>query len=259
MTPGKSPSLTMLGTGTSMGVPMIGCDCAVCTSTDPHNHRYRSGVLLEAPGGNLLIDTSQELRLQLIRAGVHQLSGVLYTHAHADHIMGLDDLRIFGFRQKGPIPLYCEEVVESAIRRTFSYAFLQSETLHCKPQLEFRRVAAEPLQVCGLNIQPIRLIHGTLPILGYRIGNVAFCTDVSHIPDESWGLLRDLEVLILGAIRHEPHPTHFSVGQALEVIAELRPRKAYLTHISHTLEHTETNRHLPDKVELAYDGLRVML
>ncbi|MCA9079583.1 MAG: MBL fold metallo-hydrolase [Planctomycetaceae bacterium] len=253
------PSLTLLGTGTSMGVPMIGCECPVCTSTDPHNHRTRTGVLIRGPQGNLLIDTSPELRVQLIPQHVRQIAGVLFTHAHADHIMGLDDLRIFGFRQEGSIPLFCEAIVEETLRRTFAYAFAAGDTLHSKPRLAFHRIGTEPIDLCGLRIQPIRLIHGRLPILGFRINDVAFCTDVSEIPDESWAHLSNLDVLILGAIRHEPHPTHFSVDQALQVIAKARPRRAYLTHISHTLEHAETNRLLPNQVALAYDGLEVML
>lgn len=253
------PTLILTGTGTSMGVPMVGCDCAVCTSDDPNNHRFRTGVVIHGPHGNLLIDTSPELRLQLLKTRLHRLDGVLYTHAHADHIMGLDDLRIFGFRQKSSIPLFCELEVEQTIRRTFSYAFSDTVTLHSKPQLEFRRIGLDAFTECGLKIQPIRLIHGVLPILGFRINNVAFCTDVSEIPAESRAQLLGLDVLILGAIRDEPHPTHFNIEQALEVIADLKPRKAYLTHISHTLEHAATNRRLPDHVELAYDGLRVML
>ena len=242
-----------------MGVPMVSCDCAVCTSDNPRNNRTRSGVLIQSSQGSLLIDSSPELRIQLLKARLHRLDGILYTHAHADHILGLDDVRIFGFKQKMSIPLYCEEAVEETIRRCFSYAFAEQETLHSKPRLEFRRIGTDPVTLCGLTIQPVRLVHGKLPILGYRINDVAFCTDVSYIPEESRAKLRNLDVLILGAIREEPHPTHFNIEQALEVIADLRPRKAYLTHISHTLEHDATNRRLPEHVELAYDGLRVML
>ena len=257
--PPTLPSLLLTGTGTSMGVPMVGCTCDVCRSTDPKNHRTRTGVVIQTGQGNLLIDTSQELRLQLVRADVLDIEGVVYTHAHADHILGIDDLRIFGFKKKAAIPLYCEEAVEATVRQTFSYAFCDGATLHSKPRLEFRRISTTPFDACGVTITPIRLIHGKLPILGFRVNNVAFCTDVSEIPDESRKQLQDLDVLILGAIRDEPHPTHFNIEQALEAISDLRPRKAYLTHISHTLDHEATNRRLPDHVELTYDGLRVML
>ena len=257
---GLTCSLTLTGTGTSTGVPMIACNCAVCTSTDPHDQRTRTGVYVRNGEQAFLIDTGPELRQQMVRAHVASITGVVYTHEHADHIMGLDDLRIFCFRQKQSIPLYCEERVENAIRRTFAYAFDETtHSLHSRPKLTFTRIGEDPFSICGLTIHPIRLLHGRLPVLGYRIRNVAFCTDVSEIPEESWPLLEDLDVLILGAIREEPHPTHFSVAQALEVVARCSPRQTYLTHISHSLSHEATNARLPDGVQLAYDGLTINL
>lgn len=243
-----------------MGVPMIGCPCAICNSDDLRNHRLRTGVVVAAPTGNLLIDTGPELRLQLVREKVRNIDGVLYTHAHADHIMGLDDLRIFGFRQQGPVSLYCEPPVEELLRRAFHYAFESPpDTLHSIPRLEFKHLDLRPVELCGLTFQPIRLIHGRLPILGFRMNRVAFCTDVSEIPRESEPLLEGLDVLILGAIRDEPHPTHFNIPQALEVVEKFRPRRTYLTHISHTLDHEATNARLPAGVKLAYDGLSIPL
>lgn len=257
---GLARSLTLTGTGTSMGIPMIACDCAVCTSTDPHDQRLRSGVHVRNGDTGFLIDTGPELRLQMVRARVKSIAGVVYTHAHADHVMGLDDLRIFCFRQKQPIPLYCEERVEKSLRATFAYAFDDTaDSMHSRPQLTFRRIQEQPFELCGLMIQPLRLLHGHLPVLGYRIQDVAFCTDVSEIPDATWPLLKNLRVLILGAIRDEPHPTHFTVAQALEVIKRCSPQQAYLTHISHSLPHDATNARLPKHVQLAYDGLTISL
>ncbi len=246
-----------MGTGTSVGVPMVGCDCPVCTSTHPRDQRLRSGVWIENGTRSFLIDTGPELRLQLVRAHVRKIEGVVFTHAHADHIMGLDDLRLLSFRQPEPIPLYCEQIVENALRATFSYAFSEIATLHSRPRLAFSRISSEPFELAGVTIQPIRFIHGQLGIFGYRIGDVAFCTDVSEIPDESWPLLENLGVLIMGAIRDEPHPTHFNVEQAIEVSRRCRPRQTYLTHISHSLGYEETNARLPDGIELAYDGLTI--
>ncbi|MEW4490849.1 MBL fold metallo-hydrolase [Thalassoglobus sp. JC818] len=261
MTDASKSWMTLLGTGTSMGVPMIGCDCAVCTSTDPRNTRTRTGVLVETIEGSFLIDTPPELREQLVQARIKMIEAVLFTHAHADHIMGLDDLRIFGFKSKKAVPLHCEEIVEKTLRRSFSYAFDEelAKTWHSKPKLRFERIGLDPIEVCGLKIQPLRLIHGRLPILGYRINDVAFCTDVSEIPPETWPLLEGLKFLVLDAIRYESHPTHFNVEQALEVIEKIRPKFAYLTHISHSLDHETTNSQLPENVELAYDGLRLPL
>lgn len=252
--------MTLLGTGTSMGVPMIGCDCAVCTSNDPRNQRTRTGVHIAAPEGGMLIDTSPELRIQLIRERITSVDAVFFTHAHADHILGLDDLRVFGYKRKRPVPLYCEARVEATLRQTFSYAFLEEakrDTWHSYPDLEFQSIATEPVESLGLTVQPIRLMHGKLPVLGFRIRNVAFCTDCSQIPDETWPLLEGLDVLVLDALWKEPHPTHFNVAQAVNVIARLQPKQAFLTHVSHRLDYERTNSELPDGVRLSHDGQRI--
>lgn len=252
----------LLGTGTSVGVPMIGCDCSVCTSTNPKNHRTRTGVAVNTPRGTFVIDTPPELRLQLVRERVRLVEAALFTHSHADHIFGLDDLRTSGWKLSRPIPLHCEEPVERQLRSSFGYAFESpSQDLHpgAIPKLAFVRIGLDPFDVIGQRVQPIRLLHGTLPVLGFRINDIAFCTDVSRIPDESWPLLEGLDVLILDALQDKPHPTHFGLAQSLEVVERVRPRRAFFTHVSHKLDYETTNARLPAGVELAYDGLRIPL
>jgi phosphoribosyl 1,2-cyclic phosphate phosphodiesterase len=221
----------------------------------------RSGVLVRAPEGEFIIDAGPELRLQLVRERATLIRAALMTHAHADHLMGLDDLRIFGFQLNSAVPIYCEEIVEQQIRQTFSYAFSDPSThshQYAAPRLRFERIAAsQDFSVLGLNVQSIRLKHGELPILGYRIGDVAFCTDVSTIPAASKDLLRGLDVLVLDTLRREPHPTHLHLDAALNLIRQLQPRRAYLTHMSHDLDYDELVRELPENVAPAYDGLRI--
>lgn len=239
---------------------MIGCDCDVCMSDDPKNNRMRTSVLVKAPDGNFLIDTPPELRIQLIRENVSLIHAAMYTHSHADHIYGMDDLRIFGYRLKSDVPIYCEEIVETFLKTAFPYAFTEPHPeLHkgAVPKLRLEKLTLSPFELLGMKVQPIRLFHGNLPVLGFRIGNVAFCTDVSRIPDESWEHLEGLDVLIIDALREEAHPTHFNVEQSLKVIEKVKPKKAYFTHISHSLEHHATNAAIPENVEMAYDGLRI--
>ncbi len=250
---------TFLGTGTSVGVPMIGCECAVCRSTNPRNHRYRCGVLVSAPEGNILIDTPPELRLQLLRARVGVVHAVLYTHYHADHLFGLDDLRPIPRLLGGPVPIYCVGEVEGKIRGAFPYAFgPEAEQLSSGfiPKLAFHRITSDPFRVVGQTIVPIPLEHAHFDVFGFRIDDVAYCTDVSHIPRASMARLEGVRVLILDALRYKPHPAHFGLDQALDVIAQLRPERAYLTHTSHELDYDTVNSQLPRGVEMAYDGLQ---
>ncbi|HEX6963019.1 MAG TPA: MBL fold metallo-hydrolase [Lacipirellula sp.] len=254
--------MVFLGTGTSVGVPAIGCGCEVCISDNPRNKRTRCGVILGLPGGNLLIDTPPDLRQQLLRERIGIVHAVLYTHEHADHIFGLDDLRLMQFYLGGPVPLYCEPAVEQRIRKSFDYAFESAEGKHTGaiPQLLMRPIGLEPFEVLGTRVIPVRLHHGaTVPVLGFRIGNVAYCTDVNAIPSASMDRLRGLDVLVLDCLRQEPHATHFGLADSLAVVAELKPRRTLLTHMSHKLEHESTNALLPPGVELAYDGLEVPL
>jgi phosphoribosyl 1,2-cyclic phosphate phosphodiesterase len=255
-----SRTFIFLGTGTSVGVPMLGCECAVCTSTQLRNHRTRSSVLLQLPRGNLLIDTSPELRLQLLREKIPLAHAVLYTHYHADHLFGLDDVRLFPVRLGHPLPLYCTADVEEVIRTCFSYAFTKENAAAPAgfvPKLEFHRIGTESLEILGETITPIPLIHGRFDVLGYRIGDVAYCTDVSKIPEASLDKLRGLDVLVLDALRPDrPHSSHLSLQEALAIIAELQPKQAYLTHMSHEMDYDVLVKELPAGVQPAYDGLR---
>jgi len=235
--------LVVLGSGTSTGVPMIGCDCRVCASADPRNHRTRPSVLLELPGGNFLIDTTPELRLQLLREKIKVVHAIAYTHHHADHLFGLDDARLFPKALGGPVPIYCEEETERTIRTVFHYAFHDAALRMPAggvPQLAFRRIApGEAFEALGQRILPIRLNHGRFDVLGFRVGDLAYCTDVNRIPEASWAMLGGLDTLLLDALRPEPHPTHFHLDAALAAVARLRPRRTYLTHLSHAFEHAE--------------------
>ncbi|HEY8418338.1 MAG TPA: MBL fold metallo-hydrolase [Limnochordales bacterium] len=248
--------LLFLGTGTSVGVPVIGCDCPVCTSPDPRNQRFRSSVLLRHRDVHILIDTAPELRQQALRYGLRRVDAVLLTHNHADHIFGFDDLRRFNHLQGRPIPVYGAPDTLENIRCIFSYAFRPAQPGGSKPEVELHPIDGV-FQLGDLTFTPIPVLHGQMPVTGYRVGDVAYVTDVSHIPPASLELLRDLDVLVLGALRFRPHPTHMSIAEALEVIAELKPRRAFLTHLSHDVDYELTTRKLPPPVRLAYDGLRV--
>jgi len=252
-------TFTFLGTGTSVGVPMIGCECEVCTSTNPRNHRYRPSVLIQAPAGNILIDTTPELRLQLIRESIKVVHAVVYTHYHADHLYGLDDVRVLTWAIGGPLPLFCTAETEEVIRKAFFYAFdpiNDDVPPQFVPKLEFERITTTPFEILGERCTPIPLEHGRFKVFGYRIGDVAYCTDVNEIPEASWPLLASLDVLVIDALRPaRPHRSHFCLEQALEAIERLRPKQAYLTHMNHEMDYDELMGRLPAHVEPAYDGL----
>lgn len=252
----------LLGTGTSVGVPTIGCGCHVCTSTNPRNQRTRCAAIVGLPGGALLIDTPPDIRTQLLREKIGVAHAVLFTHEHADHLFGLDDLRLFPFYLGHPVPLYCEASVEARIRQAFDYAFSDLEPTHpgAVPQLEFRPISTEPLEILGARVIPIRMQHGPrFQVLGFRFGNLAYCTDTNEIPETSLERLQGLDVLILDALRHKRHPTHFSLGEAVELAHQIGAKRTYFTHVSHDLDHDATNANLPDGMELAYDGLSLEL
>jgi phosphoribosyl 1,2-cyclic phosphate phosphodiesterase len=248
--------LTFLGTGTSMGVPVIGCTCAVCTSPDPRNRRLRTSALIRFATSTLLIDAGPDFRAQILGTGLAHLDALLLTHAHFDHVAGIDDLRPLNMRNQSATPLYGSPATLQSVRERFSYAFAKEATGSSRPSLELQAVDG-PFEAAGQMVIPVPIMHGSLPILGYRIGNLGYITDASFIPPESLALLRDLDVLVLNALRHEPHPTHFSLAQALDVIAELRPRRAFLVHMTHDIDHESVSAGLPPGVALAYDGLVV--
>jgi phosphoribosyl 1,2-cyclic phosphate phosphodiesterase len=254
--------MILLGTGTSVGVPAIGCGCEVCQSENPKNRRTRASVILGLPDGNLLIDTAPDMRQQLLRERIGIVHAVLYTHEHADHIFGLDDLRLMQFYLGGPVPLVCEAKVEERIRKSYDYAFADRVKTHpgAVPALTFRRITDEPFEVLGARFTPVRMQHGpNFDVLGFRIGNVAYCTDTNAIPSASMDLLQGLEVLVLDALRPHGHATHFGLDEAIEVARQLSPRQTYFTHMSHELEHEATNAALPPNMALAYDGQRIPL
>jgi phosphoribosyl 1,2-cyclic phosphate phosphodiesterase len=253
--------LVVLGTGTSIGVPVIGCDCGTCLSSDPRNRRLRCSIILGLPEGHLLIDTTPDLRTQLLRERIGLVHSLLYTHGHADHVFGLDDVRLFPYYLGHALPVYCEKAVEERLRKSFDYAFESNAPYYAGgvPQLEIRAIDEGPFTVLGARITPFRLQHGRYEVLGFRFGNVAYCTDTNGIPAESEALLRDLDVLILDALRPRPHPTHFSLQEAIVTAERIGAKRTYFTHLSHELEHEATSRQLPAGMELAYDGLTLPL
>lgn len=248
--------LTVLGSGTSMGVPTIGCRCPVCTSPDPHDRRTRPSILVEYGGRRVLIDSTPDFREQAIREGIRCLDAVLYTHAHADHILGLDDLRPLTFHSAGKIPLYAQAGAVARIRHMFSYIFDGNYKYGGIAQVELNTFEG-PIELFGACFQPIPILHGDAEICGFRFGAAAYLTDFSEIPGPSMAHLRDLDILFLDALRHKPHPTHSTVSNSLSLVARLQPRRAFFTHISHDLAHEETNNHLPPHVRLAHDGLKL--
>jgi phosphoribosyl 1,2-cyclic phosphate phosphodiesterase len=250
-------TVTVMGSGTSMGVPTIGCDCRVCRSTDPHDRRTRPSVLLSYDGHNVLIDTTPDFREQALRERVHQLDAVVYTHAHADHILGLDDLRPLSFhRSQGKIPLYANERTAHVIRSVFRYIFESDYKFGGLAQVEMRPIDG-PFELFGAEFVPVPVIHGEAEIFGFRIGSLAYLTDFSEIPETSFPALNGVEILFLDALRHKPHPTHSTVENSLSIVERVKPRQAFFTHICHDLPHEETNAALPENVRLAHDGLKL--
>lgn len=250
--------LTVLGSGTSTGVPVLGCRCAVCTSGEPRNNRTRCSVLFEWCGRKVLIDTATDFRQQALREGLEQVDSVLYTHAHADHVHGIDDLRTFTLVTGMAIPVYAERAVLDRIQGLFSYIFSEGDTPGYRPRLQVHEVTG-PFELFGQTVTPIPLIHGPGEALGYRIGNLAYVVDCSAIPEASWELLQGLDVLVIDALRFREHQSHFSVSQAIEVAGRLRVPRTLLTHLTHDIDYPRHSAGLPAGVEFAYDGQTLTL
>jgi phosphoribosyl 1,2-cyclic phosphate phosphodiesterase len=284
-------TITFLGTGTSMGVPSLGCDCAVCTSTDPHDKRLRPSILVRWPCPDpdaaapadkasrnrkgylpfppiqttpcerlVVIDTGPDFRQQALNAGIKHVDAVFYTHSHADHILGLDDLRPLSFvtyRQSGPLPLHATAETRQVLEHIYSYHFSPDSKYPTRAKATLKEVNAAPIPIHEVAFTPIPVLHGELPITGYRFGNAAYITDVSSIPESSFPLLEGLDVLVLSALRHKPHPSHATVEQAVRWANRIRARQTWFTHISHDLGHAETNSRLPEGMALAHDGLTI--
>ena len=253
-TPPGTVRLTFLGTGTSTGVPVPTCDCHVCTSDDPRDRRLRPSVRIEWPGTSILIDTATDLREQALRYQIRRIDAVLYTHAHADHVLGLDELRLYNWRQRGPIPAYGSSTTLDALRKTFWYVFDDQAVESTKPAIE-THVIEGPFTLHGRRIVPVPLFHGSMPILGFRIGRMAYLTDVSRIPEASYSLLGELDLLVLNALRERPHPTHLTIEQAIAEAERIGAQRTLLTHLSHEVGHAAHSARLPLGVDLSYDGL----
>jgi len=247
-----------LGTGTSHGVPMIGCRCQVCRSPDPRDARLRPSIVAQlAEGCHVLVDTSTDLRQQALRYGVERVDAILFTHSHADHILGLDETRRYNVLMGGALPIYGDRRTIDDLRRSFSYVFEAPDEIGGGVPRLVPFVVAGPFCLGPAEVVPVPIRHGPRTILGYRVGGFAYLTDCNGIPDTSWALLEDLDTVVIGALRHRPHPTHFTVAEAVEAAGRIGARRTLLTHICHDLGHVATSEALPRGVELAYDGLEV--
>ena len=248
--------LTVLGSGTSMGVPTIGCDCAVCSSSDPHDRRTRPSILLEYGGNFVLIDTTPDFREQAIREHIRRLDAVLYTHTHADHILGIDDLRPLSFHRPGGIPLYARPEAGDFLRGMFRYIFDADYKFGGIAKVQLLPIEG-PFDLYGARFEPVTVIHGDTEIYGFRFGSAAYLTDFSSVPERSFDQLHDLDILFLDALRHKPHPTHSTVENSLRIVDRVKPKRAFFTHICHDLPHQVTNATLPQNVRLSYDGMKL--
>jgi phosphoribosyl 1,2-cyclic phosphate phosphodiesterase len=256
-------TLTFLGSGTSMAVPTLGCGCAVCTDAHRHgspNRRTRPSILLAYNNRHVLIDTGQDFHAQAVREGIQHLDAVLYTHGHADHVLGMDDLRPLTFGHRGELPLYADDATADVIERVFEYTFRKVDRYATSARVTMHRLSTEPgtfVDLFGARFVRVPVTHGRDTIAGYRFGGAAYLTDMSDIPHESLPLLQDLDILILDALRREPHPSHSHLEKSIELVNKFGPKRAYFTHISHDLDHETTNASLPSNIRLAHDGLQL--
>lgn len=247
-----------LGTGTSVGIPQIGCNCPVCMSPDTRNKRLRPSLLLEIKDKRILIDIGQDFRQQMLTHAINRLDAILLTHSHADHILGIDDLRSLNARMRRSVPIYASRITINAVERTFFYCFEKSDNDYAS-RPDFNLIEFGPGHFCidGIDVIPIAVEHGSMQVSGFRFGDFAYITDAKHIPPESLAKLKGLDTLVINALRFTPHPTHFSVEEACSAIAQIAPKRAFLTHIGHGIDHGADSTHLPDGVEFAFDGLRL--
>jgi phosphoribosyl 1,2-cyclic phosphate phosphodiesterase len=248
--------ITILGSGTSMGVPSIGCTCRVCTSADPRDKRTRPSIAIAWQDHRVVIDTGPDFRMQALREGITRIDAVLYTHSHADHILGLDDLRPLTFKLENRLPLYADDGPATVIERIFDYTFDPRTLYPTRARVEMHRLG-QCVEVAGAVFHRVPLTHGRIEVAGFRFGGAAYLTDMNDIPASSMPLLENLEVVVMDALRKTPHPSHATLEQAMIFVERIRPKRAYFTHMSHDLSHAETNRELPEHIQLAYDGLRI--
>jgi phosphoribosyl 1,2-cyclic phosphate phosphodiesterase len=247
--------ITFLGTGTSQGVPVIACECDTCTSEDPHDKRLRTSLLLETDGLVLLFDAGPDFRQQMLREKVNRLDSIILTHEHKDHIAGLDDVRAFNYKSQSAIDIFSEDRVQKALRKEYSYVFSEIQYPGI-PKMKLNPIPEHGFTIKGLEIMPIRVFHYHLPVYGFRIGNFAYITDANYIPEESKEKLFGVKYLVINALRKEKHISHFSLREALDIIREISPKKAFITHISHQMGyHAEVSKELPKGTSLGYDGL----
>ena len=251
--------INFLGTGTSQGIPVIGCDCPVCQSLDFRDKRFRTSIHVEAQGVSLVVDTGPDFRMQMLRAGIKRLDAVLFTHEHKDHTAGLDDIRPFNFVQKMDMPVFARPNVLDQIRREYSYIF-SSKRYPGVPQVEPVEIGEVPFRINKLTVTPIPVLHYKLPVLGFRFGNFSYITDTNYIPEESMKLLEGTEVLVLNALQNDPHISHFTLKEAVQVAEKIGAKKTFFTHMSHRLGlHDQIDKQLPEGMALAYDGLELSL
>ena len=250
--------ITFLGTGASPGIPMLGCNCPVCTSNNAKNKRLRASILVQSNGHNYLVDTSSDLRQQCLKSGVKNIDAIFFTHHHADHILGLEELRAFYFFQKKAIPCYGNETTFDEIKKTFHYVFEPNPDYQgTVSQLDLLPVNGETINFSELKVKPLEIDHGSLKIIGYKFNNSAYITDCNNIPEKTEPELRNLDLLILNALRYKPHPTHFNFEEAIKNVQRLKPKRVLFTHMNHEVDHETANNELPSPIELAYDGMTV--
>lgn len=252
-------NITFLGSGTSQGVPIIACDCIVCKSNNSKDKRLRSSVLVQFNGYNIVIDTGPDFRQQMLTSGIKKCDAILFTHAHRDHMAGLDDIRAFNFKMKKPIDVYCEIAVDKAIRREFYYAF-EEPKYPGVPEMDIHLINEQPFELFNKTITPLRVWHHKMPVLGFKINNFVYITDANKIDEQVKELIKDCDVLVLNALRREHHISHFTLTEAISLAQELNAKQTYFTHISHQLGlHNDVNNELPENIKLAYDGLKIEL